>query len=156
MVVEIINSPVPLYTTRAVFHMLDKDERYFLVVQRSSADSYLPGLWEFPGGKVDVVPHFYSEARREVEEEVFGLPLIENFYLDFILKETGKEGKYFGRPIRYLIFFGCLVPPTFALLDQLKPGPDHQAIALLRQAELLEKKLTPISRLIISELIKAL
>jgi len=137
--------------------MLYRDERYFLIVQRVENDSYLPGLWEFPGGKVDVMPpNFYAEARREASEEVLGLPLIENFFLDSMLKDLGEKEKYHNRKVRYMIFFGHLVPPTLEILGKMKPGDEHQAVELLPIDDVLKKNLTPITRRIISELIKTL
>lgn len=48
--------------------ILDEKDR-LLVVKRSLEDRHNPGLWEFPGGKVDVGESISTSLAREVFEE---------------------------------------------------------------------------------------
>jgi 8-oxo-dGTP diphosphatase len=57
-----------------------------LLLQRSVTNEFEPGLWEFPGGKINFGENLIEALRREVREEVglpvkVGRPLITwNFY----------------------------------------------------------------------------
>lgn len=41
----------------------------FLLIQRSKDDSWSPGMWEFPGGKIDFGQDINDALKREVKEE---------------------------------------------------------------------------------------
>jgi len=64
-----------------------KDGR-LLLLQRSSASSFDPGLWELPGGKLDYGEELVEGLRREIAEEVgvsvtVGRPFVTwHFYKD--------------------------------------------------------------------------
>lgn len=55
--------------------VIRRDERYFLQ-RRLPSNPVLPGLWEFPGGKVEAGETVLEALRREVQEEV-GLVILE-------------------------------------------------------------------------------
>lgn len=79
----------------------------FLLVQRAENDTYEPGLYEFPGGKVDPGEDLNDALYREIYEETglmitIGDPL---FYWD----EASIKVKY--ADFRHVsIFFECSVP----------------------------------------------
>lgn len=47
--------------------VIEKDGK-FLIMKRAPHDT-MPGLWEFPGGKVDAEEKLIDSAKREVKEE---------------------------------------------------------------------------------------
>lgn len=55
--------------TEVVLALILRDGRYFLQ-RRDSANPVLPGLWEFPGGKVEPSETPLEALRRELQEEV--------------------------------------------------------------------------------------
>ena len=66
------------------------------MLQRSESDSYNPGLWEFPGGKIDAGEEFADGLAREVKEET-GLTISLPSSLAHIESELISKGKYAGR-----------------------------------------------------------
>lgn len=61
--------------TDVALALIRRDGRWFLQ-RRDPANPVLPGLWEFPGGKVEPGEPLLAGLRRELEEEI-GLRLDE-------------------------------------------------------------------------------
>lgn len=65
---------------RVVCAVLVDRDGFFLAVERPAGRA-LAGLWEFPGGKVEVGERFESALRRELEEELELIPSDEEEFL---------------------------------------------------------------------------
>ncbi len=66
----------------------------FLLMKRSDNDSFLPGSWEIPGGKLEYMEDPISGASREIKEEAgldvkIGSPLAVWMY-----ENTGRDTHY--------------------------------------------------------------
>lgn len=57
----------------AVGILLDNKKR--VLIARRPAHKYCPGLWEFPGGKVETGEEVYAALKREFQEEI-GIQII--------------------------------------------------------------------------------
>lgn len=55
--------------TEAVLALIHRDGRY-LLQRRAASNPVLPGLWEFPGGKVEGGETILEALGRELQEEV--------------------------------------------------------------------------------------
>jgi mutator protein MutT len=55
--------------TKIALALIQRDGRWFLQ-RRAPGNSVLPGLWEFPGGKVEAGESVIEGLRRELREEV--------------------------------------------------------------------------------------
>jgi len=111
-----------------------------LLVKRSVNDSYNPGKWEFPGGKLDIGQDLSNALEREVMEET-GL-LIEpesklNFAESYII---GNEGQYMG--FTYVALFGI----AHSIGGKLKLSDEHDDYAWEDYDTALEYDLTIESR----------
>jgi A/G-specific adenine glycosylase len=67
---EIIPRPrkLRLEKIEAVVAVIEKDSR--ILIQKRPAEGLLAGLWEFPGGKVELGESLTAALRREVREEL--------------------------------------------------------------------------------------
>ena len=84
--------PKELHVVRAA--IMDGDR--VLLMQRAKNDTYRPGAWELPGGKVDPGEDDETALLREVGEET-GLSLQEDLQLLLEAQTDIIEGKYAGR-----------------------------------------------------------
>lgn len=55
--------------SEAALALIHREGRYFLQ-RRAASNPVLPGLWEFPGGKVEPSESPFDALRRELREEV--------------------------------------------------------------------------------------
>lgn len=112
------------------------DNRYIFLQRKY--DEFNGSLWEFPGGKIENLQNIKSEALREVREELLGKYEINNFYQfsDFTIDSTSD--KYPDYKIRFIIFTGDIELPLVSQDEstRLRPGDEHQAIALLSVEEI--------------------
>lgn len=44
--------------------------RRYVLLERRTLDGFLPGIWQFPGGKVEFGEHPWDALRRELREEL--------------------------------------------------------------------------------------
>jgi len=119
--------------------ILTRDDGLYLLIQRAATDSHSAGLWEFPGGKLDMGQDLRHALEREVLEET-GL-LVEQVsrlvYADsYIL--TSKA--YSGLPYVVLFSQGRVVGGS------LKLSSEHMDSAWVSYEEALEYDLAPESR----------
>ncbi len=63
---SIANRPDVLLVNRC---LIVNDDEEFLLIRRALADRFNPGLWEFPGGKVDRGETLTNSCKREIEDE---------------------------------------------------------------------------------------
>ncbi len=72
-------------------------EGLVLLINRSHNETN-PGIWEMPGGSIEVGESLEEALRREINEETsLTVEAIENYlgYFDFHNKETGKTNRKF-------------------------------------------------------------
>lgn len=55
--------------SEAALALIRREGRYFLQ-RRAFSNPVMPGLWEFPGGKVEAAESPFDALRRELREEV--------------------------------------------------------------------------------------
>lgn len=73
-----------------------------LLIKRAKDDRWAPGLWEFPGGKLDKGQDMANALVREVLEET-GLVAIPTNRLVFWDSKTLTDGPYAGLPCVILV-----------------------------------------------------
>lgn len=83
-------------TTLLVNRAIISDQNRILLLRRTKDDSYNPGLWEFPGGKVDAGEEIKTALEREVFEET-GLTIGNISSIAHVESELITKGKYNGR-----------------------------------------------------------
>lgn len=78
-------------------------EKEVLLVKRSKNNSYIPGKWELPGGKLDAGQDISNALEREVLEET-GLVVLPTDKVAYWHSEILTKGKYKGLP--YIVLIG--------------------------------------------------
>jgi 8-oxo-dGTP diphosphatase len=76
----IMHETVPLHVV-AVFGIIQKEHRY-LIAKRSEADDQSPGVWAFPGRKVEMLSGtnvIEKSIKREIREEI-GIQITNNIH----------------------------------------------------------------------------
>ena len=85
--------PKVVLTNRAI--VLDKKGK-ILIIKRSDIDSWRPGYWEFPGGKLDEGQDISNALEREVLEET-GLVVIPTNRVVYCESKIGIAKKIGGK-----------------------------------------------------------
>jgi len=75
--------------------IVQRNEDGILLIRRSEKDSYLPGVWEFPGGKLDKDQEVRQETGLDIETTQH-LMRVEDYMIE--------SGKYGGLP--YIVLVG--------------------------------------------------
>lgn len=130
-------------------------EGEYLFIQRVGEDTF-GRRWEFPGGKVEDLEDIASGALRELHEEVQGKYDVINLHQSYEFSVKAVGPKYLGYTIRFIVFEGDLVLPlvNLEMIDRIKPGPDHQAMALLSLSCLENFVLTRETQMVINKISK--
>ncbi len=134
--------------------LLDGDD--YLVLQRSDEDSYNPGLWEFPGGKVEKFIDLRKEGMREVHEEFCGSYRIVNYGFIGEIRTPALKPKYKGYEIAFYVFLGGLDFSPARSENELHSGNEYQAYAFLSIAEIRKLNITPETKMVLEEFKKLL
>lgn len=84
--------------TKVILNIILNDEEKYLVVKRSEKENLNPGVWEFPGGHLEVGQTVEETLKRELKEELgytdsFKAKLIN--YKDEIKVEDGIRSHNF-------------------------------------------------------------
>ena len=116
-----------IQVSAGVLPKIHQNKVYLLLGQRSVNDS-LPGMWEFPGGKVRQGEMWEEAVVREFKEEV-GLDVLP-------IKKLAETTAFRGRI--HLCFF--LVNEKVGLKAQMKV---HQALEWVRLEEMLSRPMPP-------------
>lgn len=88
-----------------------------LLIKRSEKDYHSPGLWEFPGGKLDEGQDLSSALEREVLEET-GLFILPTERIAYTESSVIPKGPYKGLPYVVIIGLGKLVGGKLALSEE--------------------------------------
>ena len=83
--------------------LVQNKKKEVLLIQRSHNDSYMPGKWELPGGKLDTGQDISNALEREVLEET-GLVVLPTDKVAYWHSEILTSGKYKGLP--YIVLVG--------------------------------------------------
>lgn len=107
-------------------------EGKILLIRRSQDDSWAPGMWEFPGGKLDQGQDVSHALEREVLEEtgLFITPADRVAFVDSGIVTTA--GRYYGMTYIALIGVGKLEG------GKLQLSSEHDAHQWLTPDEALE------------------
>ena len=103
----------------------------FLLIKRASNDSYGPGLWEFPGGKLDEGQDLSSALEREVLEET-GLLVLPTTRIAYTESSMATNGKYKGLTYVVIIGIGKLIG------GKLKLSEEHEDYKWVNYNEAIE------------------
>jgi 8-oxo-dGTP pyrophosphatase MutT (NUDIX family) len=88
-----------------------------LLIKRSLKDYNAPGLWEFPGGKLDEGQDLSNALEREVIEET-GLFVTPTDRTAYIESSIIPRGKYRGLPYVVIIGIGKLIGGKLQLSEE--------------------------------------
>lgn len=106
-----------------------------LIIRRSKNDTHNPGLWEVPGGKLDIGQDLTHSIEREVLEET-GLLAEPTHGLAFVESRVLGEGKYLGLP--YIGIFNI----TRLVGGKILLSSEHSAYKWVTYPQLLRHPLT--------------
>lgn len=88
--------------------IIKRDTGEVLIIRRSKEDSHLPGIWEFPGGKLDKGQNLSTAQEEEVKQET-GLNVETTQHLVRAEDYTIESGEYDGFPYIVLVGLSRLV-----------------------------------------------
>jgi len=132
--------------TRVNRALILNDKKDILLIQRSKNDSYMPGKWEFPGGKLDAGQDISNALEREVLEET-SLVVIPTDKIAYWHSEILTSGKYAGMPYVVLIGIAKSVGGNVAL------SSEHDGFAWVDKKNVLKYGLTHETRMAVTVLI---
>ncbi len=95
------------------------ENREILLLKRTESDSWMPGKWELPGGKLDPGQDISNALEREVLEET-GLVVIPTDKTAYWHSEIISSGKYKGLP--YIVLVGVVK----SLGGKVKLSEEHE------------------------------
>lgn len=135
---ELVRPPVVLVTRCVIEHNGD-----LLLLRRSVANNHHPGLWEFPGGKVEAGQSVWSAQEREILEES-GLRVRIPSPLAYVDSFVIEEGRYAG--LTYVGLFS--IAQLIQVEDRFKvrSSGEHDAFVWEPYQAAMQRQLTPESR----------
>ena len=89
----------------------------FLLIKRSLDNYYAPGVWEFPGGKLDEGQDLSQALEREVLEET-GLLILPTTRMAFTESYVIPVGKYKDLPYVVIVGIGKVLGGKFKLSEE--------------------------------------
>ena len=128
-----------LATTLLVGRAVIKDDDRILLVQRAHDDKRNPGMWEFPGGKIDANEDLTQGVVREIYEET-GLMIQAESSVGHIEHELVASGRYDG----YL--YVALFYAARRLSGELAISFEHADAVWEKPEDILSRDLTQESR----------
>lgn len=102
-----------------------------LLLQRSSKDTFDPGKWEFPGGKLEQGQDTTHALEREVLEEA-GIMVVPLTHIAYTQSEVNISGKYKGYTYVLIVGIAKLVNGKVAL------GHEHDDYKWVTEKEALQ------------------
>ena len=132
--------PLVVLVVRAIIRQNDR----VLMLQRSSEDSWDPGKWEFPGGKVDHSQRLDEAIEREIEEEI-SCQVEMRQPIHFYDKWLGEDSPKYPNHLYLALVFECwLVRGQIVTRDAL--SFEHQDFKWVTLEETLKLPMSPITR----------
>lgn len=125
-----------------------QDKGSVLLLKRAYDDRHSPGLWEFPGGKVDQGEDIHGSLAREVYEET-GLVIQPHSSIVHVESEVIATGNYQGK------LYVALFHAARRLGGELQLSDEHVAAGWVRPRHDIPANLTPESRGAVISLRKA-
>ncbi len=117
------------------------EKKEILLIKRADSDSYCPGLWECPGGKLDQGQDLVQAREREVFEET-GLQIVLTHPLVYANSYISQVPRYVGMP--YIELYGIACPTRGGEVVEL--SSEHSGYAWVSYEAMLDYDLTPETR----------
>lgn len=114
---------------------LIKKKNAILLVQRTSNDSWDPGKWELPGGKIDTGQDLANALEREILEET-GLFVKATDSTTFTESYVISTGKYAGLPYVVIVYKGKIIG------GEVKLSHEHSDFCWCTKKDALDKDLS--------------
>ena len=124
------------------------EDDHILTLQRSQSDTRNPGLWEFPGGKIDEGENVIDGLTREVYEET-GLTIKPLSSIAHVESEIIGTGKYAGHLYVSLFYAAQRIGGDLTL------SSEHGLAQWERPEQASQLRLTTESRLALASLCSA-
>jgi 8-oxo-dGTP diphosphatase len=118
--------------------IIKKDDK-FILLRRANSAKFWPGLWDFPGGKINPGEEAMAGAMREASEET-GLEILVD----------GLIAKFDLQDIKDLIHFKVYSVKNFS--GEVKISVDHTEFKWLSKEEITTYDLTPGTKIILAQL----
>lgn len=124
-------------TIKVVCGVIFKDEK--ILICRRAAHKSLPGLWEFPGGKIEVGEMIEQSLVRELNEEL-GMTVIIQKHFKTVIHSYEKF------KVELISFFCVFLEASFILVD-------HDKYEWIEPSGLIKYELAPADVPLANELI---
>ena len=121
------------------------EKKEVLLIKRSKGDSYMPGKWELPGGKLDAGQDISNALEREVLEET-GLAVLPTDKVAYWHSKILTKGKYKGLP--YIVLIGL----ANSIGGEVKLSKEHDDYAWVSKDEVFSYDLVHQTRLALTVL----